>query len=55
MAFNSSLKNPIMKKKIGIIIYLFVCVVIIAASIYTGEKNHDNCRECKLAIGKTWQ
>lgn len=41
-----------MKKKIGIIIYLFVCPVIIATAIYAGEKYHNNCRECKLAIGK---
>ena len=41
-----------MKKKIGIVVYLLVCAVIIAASIYTEEKYHNNYRECKLAIGK---
>jgi hypothetical protein len=41
-----------MKSKLSIVAFLLVCAVIITGSIYAGGKQHENCRECKLAYGK---
>jgi hypothetical protein len=41
-----------MKKKIGVVVFLLLCGLIISAAIYAGEKQHSDCRECRLAIGK---
>jgi hypothetical protein len=40
-----------MQKKIQITGFLLGCIVLIAFAIEAG-RHHENCRECKLAIGK---
>lgn len=42
-----------MKKTFSIAAYLLICGLVIATAIYAGQKRHDNCRECKLALEKT--
>lgn len=41
-----------MQKKIQIIGFLLGCIAIIVFAIQAG-RHHENCRECKLALGKT--
>lgn len=42
-----------MKNKLSLLAYLLICSLVIGGAIYAGQKNHDHCRECKLAIGIT--
>ena len=42
-----------MKNKFSAVVYLVICGLIISGAIYAGGKHHENCRECKLALGKS--
>lgn len=41
-----------MKNKIGVVVFLLLCGLIIGGAIYAGGKQHNDCRECKLAVRK---
>lgn len=38
-----------MKKKIEIVAFLAVCIMVVTFAIRAG-KHHDQCRECNLAV-----
>ena len=38
-----------MKKKIEIIAFLAICIMVVTFAIRAG-KHHDQCRECNLAV-----
>lgn len=38
-----------MKKKIEIVAFLAICIMVITFAIKAG-KHHDQCRECTLAV-----
>jgi hypothetical protein len=48
----STYNNIIMQKKIQITGFLLGCIAIIAFAIQAG-RHHENCRDCKLAFGKS--
>jgi hypothetical protein len=41
--------NLIMRKKIEIIAFLAICIMVITFAIQAG-RHHEKCRECQLAV-----